>query len=109
MKNLLRILMFILIFAAVFFASTFLMDQNEKYNLDEQAKVEETQNTEISGDDLEAELLESGDEMFSGDVEMESVSGEKLESGDVSEVIEKTAESLVSGDEEITSGEVANN
>ena len=105
MKNLLRILMFIVIVAAVFFASSFLIEQNGKYDLEEPSKVEETLNTEISG---EIETIESGDETFSGEVE--TFSGEVIESGEISEVIENTEEVISeSGDEVVESGDLANN
>lgn len=105
MKNLLRILMFVVIAVAVFFAGSFLIDQNDKYDLEEPTKVEETLNTEVSGDN---EIIESGEEIFSGEVE--AFSGEVMESGEISEVIEEPEEAISeSGDEVIESGEIINN
>lgn len=105
MKNLLRILMFIVIVVAVFFASSFLIDQNGKYDVEEPSNVEETLNTEVSGD---VETIESGDETFSGEVE--TFSGEIIESGEISEVIENPEEAVSeSGDEVVESGDLANN
>ena len=105
MKNLLRILMFIVIVVAVFFASSFLIDQNGKYDVEEPSNVEETLNTEVSGD---VETIESGDETFSGEVE--SFSGEIIESGEISEVIENPEEAVSeSGDEVVESGDLVNN
>ena len=105
MKNLLRILMFIVIVAAVFFASSFLIEQNGKYDVEEPSNGEETLNTEISGD---VESIESGDETFSGEVE--ALSGEVIESGEFSEVIENAEEAVSeSGDEVVESGDLANN
>ena len=105
MKNLLRILMFIVIVVAVFFASSFLIDQNGKYDVEEPSNVEETLNTEVSGD---VEAIESGDETFSGEVE--TFSGEIIESGEISEVIENPEEAVSeSGDEVVESGDLANN
>ena len=105
MKNLLRILMFIVIVVAVFFASSFLIDQNGKYDVEEPSNVEETLNTEVSGD---VETIESGDETFSGEVE--TFSGEIIESGEISEVIENPEEAVSeSGDEVVESGDLVNN
>ena len=79
MKNVLRILMLVLIVGAVFFASDFLMKQNENYDSNNEQKIEETANQNLSGEDLLENLPISDDEDFSG--ELEAFSGEVVESG----------------------------
>lgn len=108
MKNVLRILMLVLIVGAVFFASDFLMNQNENYDSNNEQKIEETVNQNLSGEDLLENLPISGDEDFSG--ELEAFSGEVVESGEFSEVVETPEEAITeSGDEVVESGEVVNN
>ena len=108
MKNVLRILMLVLIVGAVFFASDFLMKQNENYDSNNEQKIEETVNQNLSGEDLLENLPISDDEDFSG--ELEAFSGEVVESGEFSEVVETPEEAITeSGDEVVESGEVVNN
>ncbi len=94
MKNLLRILMFVLIIMAVFFAGDFLLNQNENYDVKEPTDIEDTIEPEISGDEISLESAESGEVLVSGDTE---VSGEILKNDDATEVIE-SGDNNVSGE-----------
>ena len=105
MKNLLRVLIFIIIAVAVFFASDFLINQNEKYNSNYVTNLEDTIQTENSGDEILENLTESGEVIISG--EEESFSGETLESGEILEMPEEVI--AESGDEVVESGELVNN
>ena len=108
MKNLLRILMFVLIVGAVFFASDFLINQNENYKSIDEQKTEESVDANNSGEELLEDLLTSGDENFSG--EAEAFSGEVIESGEVVKIVETPEEAMYeSGDEVVESGELGNN
>ena len=120
MKNLLRILVLLIIVAAVVGVSMFLMDQNKNYDQNDSvppvSQSGEVSNTEIfepeSGED---NILESGEVVeVSGDLSGDS-NEEILESGDITEVKEdeiigsgeilEPAETLESG--EMASGELA--
>lgn len=120
MKNLLRILVLLIIVAAVVGVSMFLMDQNKNYDQNDSVppvfQSGEVANTEIlEPESGENDVLESGEVVeFSGDLSGD-LNEEVLESGDITEVKEdeiigsgeilEPAEILESG--EMASGELA--
>ena len=120
MKNLLRILVLLIIVAAVVGVSMFLMDQNKNYDQNDSVppvfQSGEVANTEIlEPESGENDVLESGEVVeFFGDLSGD-LNEEVLESGDITEVKEdeiigsgeilEPAEKLESG--EMASGELA--